>query len=98
MLTRHHSLHRRHRTQATCRISRILVPFNFSARSKNALHYAAALGHDIGAELVLLHVVEPLVYEADYGYGCVTRRDPNQKFLKTGLARLNAMAKRLAAT
>lgn len=41
-------------------ISRILVPFDFSAHSQRALDYATALAARTGAALHLLNVVEPL--------------------------------------
>jgi len=51
-------------------IKRILVPVDFSAPSLQALEYAADLGKRFGAELVLIHVVEPIYYAADpFGTG-----------------------------
>jgi universal stress protein A len=38
----------------------ILVPTDFSDISQAALNYAAALAHDLGARLVILHAVETL--------------------------------------
>jgi nucleotide-binding universal stress UspA family protein len=46
-------------------ITRILVPIDFSADSLNALKYASDLAKRIGAELRLLHVVEPTYFGAD---------------------------------
>ncbi|HEX7408479.1 MAG TPA: universal stress protein [Candidatus Binatia bacterium] len=45
-------------------INRILVPVDFSPDSQNALRYAADLAAVFGAEIMMLHVVEP-VYVAE---------------------------------
>ena len=53
-------------------IKRILVPVDFSDPSLRALDYAAELSRALAAQLVLLHVVEPVYYPvaADaYGVG-----------------------------
>jgi nucleotide-binding universal stress UspA family protein len=41
-------------------LRRILVPIDFSPPSRDALVYAAALADKVGAELILLHVVQDL--------------------------------------
>lgn len=41
-------------------IKRILVPIDFSNDSLNALAYARDLATHVGAELLLLHVIEPI--------------------------------------
>jgi universal stress protein A len=46
------------------RIRRILIPVDFSSTSLAALDYAAAFGKPFKAELVALHVVEPIYYAA----------------------------------
>lgn len=43
-------------------IKRILVPVDFSEPSRRALDYAVELGRGVGAELTVLHVVEPVYY------------------------------------
>ncbi|MBM4147622.1 MAG: universal stress protein [Lentisphaerae bacterium] len=45
------------------RIDRILCPVDFSMNSEHALLYATAFATSHGAELLLLHVVPPPVYE-----------------------------------
>jgi universal stress protein A len=40
-------------------ISRILVPSDFSPASDNAFNYALRLAEEFGAELILIHVLEP---------------------------------------
>jgi nucleotide-binding universal stress UspA family protein len=42
------------------RIKRILIPVDFSEDSLNALAYARVLATQFGAELFLLHVIEPI--------------------------------------
>lgn len=49
-------------------IRRILVPVDFSEPSRKAFRYARLFAEQFGAELVLLHVVEPVLYPADFGY------------------------------
>jgi nucleotide-binding universal stress UspA family protein len=44
-------------------IRRILVPIDFSAHSLSALGYADTIAKELGAELVLVHVVERTPYE-----------------------------------
>ena len=52
-------------------LNRILVPIDFSSYSKNALQYAVPLARKFQAELVLVYVVEPTVYPADFSFGQV---------------------------
>lgn len=51
------------------RISRILVPTDFSEPSKRALKYATDFAQTQGAELVLVHVLEIPVYPVEVGIG-----------------------------
>ena len=81
--------------RTTMRLTKLLVAIDFSAESKNALRYAGAFSRQFGACLTLLHVVEPVVCAADFGYGPVTRRYPNQELLKKAKTRLNMLGKRL---
>jgi universal stress protein A len=48
------------------RISKILVPVDFSPHSCKALRYAMAMASQFGAEVILAHVVEQLVYPGDW--------------------------------
>lgn len=50
------------------RLNKILHPTDYSDASEEALRYAAALAHDHGARLVILHVVDTLGPE-DLSYG-----------------------------
>lgn len=53
------------------KIDRILVPIDFSTYSKVALKYAVPFARKFKAELLLLHVVEPAIYPADFNFGQV---------------------------
>jgi nucleotide-binding universal stress UspA family protein len=52
-------------------INRILIPIDFSSYSKEALKYAIPFARKFKAELLLLHVVEPAIYPADFNFGQV---------------------------
>lgn len=71
-----------------------LVPVDFSAESSKALKSAAAIAGGKGADLKILHVVEPLQVIYDCGYGPVVREKPNQTLLKAARSRLKALARR----
>lgn len=47
-------------------ITRILVPHDFSVASSRAVRVASSWAHALGAEITLLHVVEPVVYPEFY--------------------------------
>lgn len=49
-------------------IKKILAPTDFSEPSRKALRYARVFAEQFGATLVVLHVIEPIVYPADFGY------------------------------
>ena len=53
---------------ARIRLSRILVPVDFSEPSLKALQYAIRFAEQFGAEITLQHVVEPIVYPSEIGY------------------------------
>ena len=59
-------------TETTMRLSRILVPVDFSAESKNALRYAAAFAQQFGASVTLVHVVKPVICSADFVFATRT--------------------------
>ena len=50
------------------RLKRILVPVDFSPPSRKALPYALSFAAQFGAEIILLHVVEPAIYPTEMGY------------------------------
>ena len=49
-------------------LKRILVPIDFSALSKKALQYALRFAEEFGADVTLLHVIEPEVPPAFDGF------------------------------
>jgi len=58
-------------TNARVHPKTILVPHDFSKPADKALEYAKAFGRQFGAQLVLIHVLEPMVLPAELGYGFV---------------------------
>ena len=53
-------------------ISRILVPFDFSEASARAVRFAGLWARALGAQITLLHVVEPVVYPEFYSVDVVS--------------------------
>jgi universal stress protein A len=49
-------------------IRRILVPTDFSESAKRALRYAQRFAEQFQAEVILVHVIEPIVYPPELGY------------------------------
>lgn len=49
----------------------ILVPIDFSDYSKNALKYAVQFAKQFSSKLLLVYVVEPMIYPADFSMGQV---------------------------
>jgi universal stress protein A len=77
---------------------RILVPVDFSAESTSALKYAGTIAHERGAEVTLLHVVEPLHSVHDFGYGPVNRWKTNEPAIRRADARLRLLGRRHLAS
>jgi nucleotide-binding universal stress UspA family protein len=50
-------------------IKKILVPIDFSDYSKPALLYSAELAGIFGSELILIHIIEPIIYPPDFSMG-----------------------------
>jgi len=49
---------------STPRMRRLLVPLDFSGKSRQALHYAIPLAHKFGAKIILVHVLPSRGYAA----------------------------------
>ncbi len=49
------------------RFQKILSPIDFSAHSQAALEHAEEIARRFGAELIVAHVVEPVLYPVAYG-------------------------------
>jgi universal stress protein A len=71
-------------------IKRILVPIDFSAGSLKALASACDLGQRFGAELVLLHVVEPIYVPDPYVAASPEVLETRWNAAKMEMARLRA--------
>ena len=65
-------------------IHRILVPIDFSDNSKSALRYAVEFAAIVHAELLLVYVVEPAVYPADFSFGQVAMPDFENELRQRG--------------
>lgn len=76
------------------RPARILVGVDFSAESGKAVKYAAALARRFGSALVLAHVIEPVPYPADFGYGPVMLDFPGKDAVRKIRLRLATLAKK----
>ena len=55
------SVAKRATNRAEIAIKKILAPIDFSPASKKALKYAIRFARDYGSDLILLHVIEPVV-------------------------------------
>ncbi len=82
------SLGRRRGKTRTFAVRRIVVPIDFSETSILALPYAAALAEWFGAEIILLHVIEPLPLPADSGYVPADLQIADEDIAKNHLLRL----------
>ena len=63
---------------ARLKFNRILVPVDFSGSAVEALAYAVALAKNMGAKIILLHVVEPVYAGAEPGMGCMPQQTEAQ--------------------
>jgi len=52
-------------------IKKILVPIDFSDYSKSALKYATEFAKQFESKILLIYVVEPMIYPADFSMGQV---------------------------
>jgi nucleotide-binding universal stress UspA family protein len=80
------------------RFRRILVPVDFSRCSNRAVRRAQELAAQQGSELILLHVVEPVVYPAELGYPSLAAMPSQTDYQRAGRTRLARLHKQLAAT
>ena len=56
------------------KLTRILVPVDFSRASAKPLCYASAIADVHGAKIILLHITKPISSTADFGFGPVNRQ------------------------
>jgi nucleotide-binding universal stress UspA family protein len=76
------------------KLSRILVPVDFSRASIKPLGYASAMVKAHGAKIVLLHVTKPISFCADYGYGPVNRQVTDDAQVRRDRSRLTRSARK----
>jgi nucleotide-binding universal stress UspA family protein len=74
-------------------VRHILVPLDFSSPSLDALEYAIQLVEGFGAELTLLHVLEPLYYDLELGLGRIDKEAQNRAHWETQLDSLAQVVK-----
>ena len=75
--------------------ARILVPVDFCRQSRKAVEYAAALARPLSAFITLIHVVEPTVCQADYGYGPVNQNVPDSQEIKSKRSKLKRLGEKV---
>jgi nucleotide-binding universal stress UspA family protein len=73
-------------------LKKILVPIDFSEFSKNALKYAVPFAKQFNAEIVLLYVVEPTIYPADFSFGQIGLPGIEEELRKRGTEELRKLA------
>lgn len=74
---------------ATVNLKKIVVPQDFSEYSLHALKYAVTLAGLFGSELIVIHVVEPIVYPADFSFGQVSIPAMEEEIRKHSEEQLN---------
>ncbi|HUI29293.1 MAG TPA: universal stress protein [Candidatus Acidoferrales bacterium] len=75
----------------TVSLKKILVPQDFSDYSLHALKYAVTLAGLFKSELVIIHVVEPIVYPADFSFGQVSIPAMEEEIRKHSEEQLNEL-------
>lgn len=75
-------------------LKKILVPIDFSEHSKNALKYAVPFAKQFGAEILLLYVVEPTIYPADFSFGQVGFPNMEAEMYSRGSEELKKLAEK----
>src|SRR6266567_4117038 len=74
------------------KLTRILVPVDFSRASAKPLCYASAIAKMHGAKIVLLHITKPISFSADFGYGPVNREVTDAAQMRRDRSRLRRSA------
>ncbi len=76
----------------TMKLTRILVPVDFSRASAKPLCYASAIADVHGAKIILLHITKPISSTADFGYGPVNRQFADDAQMRKDRSRLKRSA------
>jgi nucleotide-binding universal stress UspA family protein len=74
---------------------RLLVPVDFSAESRRALHCAAALAAQFDASLTLVHVVEPALYPPELSGVISPSRASEASWEAEAKTRLNVLGRQM---
>lgn len=80
------------------RIGRILVPVDFSEHSRKSLRYARPFAEQFGAQITLLHVIEPVVLPTDFGYVPATPVELDEHRMEDARRQLQGLIRELGAT
>ncbi|MGO9480986.1 MAG: universal stress protein [Candidatus Kryptoniota bacterium] len=75
-------------------LKKILVPQDFSEYSIRALKYAVTFAGLFNSELIVLHIVEPIIYPADFSFGQVSIPAMEEEIRKHSEEQLNELAAR----
>jgi nucleotide-binding universal stress UspA family protein len=78
-------------------VSSILVPTDFSENASQAMSFAKEIARGTQATLHLVHVVEPVVYPADWSYAQVGFADIEQELQDNAEKELKEQAEALKA-
>ncbi|HQT90784.1 MAG TPA: universal stress protein [Candidatus Kryptobacter bacterium] len=78
----------------TVSLKKILVPQDFSEYSLHALKYAVTFAELFKSELIILHIVEPIVYPADFSFGQVSIPAMEEEIRKHSEEQLNELVER----
>jgi len=76
----------------------ILVPVDFSDHSQQSLRYARKFAEQFGASICLLHVVEPMIPEGDFGYAAMPPGNWEEERLEAARSELKNVATQLGAS
>ncbi|MFZ1082276.1 MAG: universal stress protein [Candidatus Kryptoniota bacterium] len=78
----------------TVSLKKILVPQDFSEYSIHALKYAVTFAGFFNSELIVLHIVEPIIYPADFSFGQVSIPAMEEEIRKHSEEQLNELVAR----
>ncbi len=78
----------------TVSLKKILVPQDFSDYSLHAMRYAVTFAQLFKSELVVLHIVEPIVYPADFSFGQVSIPAMEEEIRKHSEEQLNELVEK----
>lgn len=84
---------KRHVASEPLLVKRVLVPIDFSEHSKNALQYAISFARQFSSELILVYVVEPAIYPADFSFGQVALPSIENELRERGKQELDQLVK-----